>query len=49
MDGRPAMFAGMLEGIIANGETFRETLGRHGIEVVTPREAIARAKAALGV
>ncbi|WP_448595010.1 type I-B CRISPR-associated protein Cas7/Cst2/DevR [Thermoflexus hugenholtzii] len=49
VDGRPAMFAGMLEGVIANGVAVRETLGRHGIEVVTPREAIARAKAALGV
>jgi len=49
VDGRPAMFAGMLEGVIANGEAVQETLGRHGIEVVTPREAIARAKAALGV
>jgi CRISPR-associated protein Cst2 len=48
-DERPAVFAGMLEGVIANGETVRETLARHGIEVVTPREAIARAKAALGV
>ncbi|WP_322801929.1 type I-B CRISPR-associated protein Cas7/Cst2/DevR [Thermoflexus sp.] len=48
-DERPAVFAGMLEGVIANGEAVRETLGRHGIEVVTPREAIARAKAALGV
>ncbi|WP_448591782.1 type I-B CRISPR-associated protein Cas7/Cst2/DevR [Thermoflexus hugenholtzii] len=48
-DERPAVFAGMLEGVIANGEAVRETLARHGIEVVTPREAIARAKAALGV
>ncbi|WP_376790340.1 type I-B CRISPR-associated protein Cas7/Cst2/DevR [Thermoflexus sp.] len=49
VDGRPAMFAGMLEGVIANGEVVREIMGRHGIEVVTPREAIARAKATLGV
>lgn len=49
IDGRPALFAGMLEGIVANGEAVREILSRHGIEVATPREAIARAKAALGV
>ncbi len=49
MDGRPALFAGMLEGVVANGEAVREVLSRHGIEIVTPREAIARAKAALGV
>jgi CRISPR-associated protein Cst2 len=48
-DERPAVLAGMLEGVIANGEAVRETLARHGIEVVTPRETIARAKAALGV
>jgi len=49
VDGRPALFAGMLEGVVANGEAVREVLARHGLEVTTPREAIARAKAALGV
>ncbi len=47
--GRPALFAGMLEGIVANAQDVRAVLARHGIEVVTPREAIAQAKAAAGV
>lgn len=49
VDGRPALFAGMLEGVVANAEEVREVLARHGVEVVTPREAIAQAKAAAGV
>lgn len=49
VDGRPALFAGMLEGVVANAQDVRAVLARHGIEVVTPREAIAQAKAAAGV
>ena len=48
-DGRPALLAGMLEGIIANASEVREVLARHGVEVTTPREAIERAKAWVGV
>lgn len=49
VNGRPALFAGMLEGIVANADRIREVLAQHGIEITTPREAIDRAKAALGV
>jgi len=48
-DGRPALAAGMLDGIIANAGEVREVLARHGIDVTTPREAIERVKAWLGV
>ncbi len=48
-DGRPALAAGMLDGIIANAGEVREVLARHGIDVTTPREAIERVKAWLEV
>lgn len=48
-DGRPALAAGMLDGIIANAGEVREVLAHHGIEVTTPREAIERVKVLLGV
>ncbi|MER3467336.1 MAG: type I-B CRISPR-associated protein Cas7/Cst2/DevR [Thermoflexus sp.] len=48
-EGRPALFAGMLEGIVDNAEAVRHLLTRQGIPITTPREAIAQAKAALGV
>ena len=48
-DGRPALWAGLLEGSVDNADEVRRVLKQAGVPVVTPRQAIAAAKAALGV
>ncbi|HXG41397.1 MAG TPA: type I-B CRISPR-associated protein Cas7/Cst2/DevR [Dehalococcoidia bacterium] len=49
IDGRPAIWAGLLDGSIANAEAVASTLRQVGVPVSTPRQAIEAAKAALGV
>ncbi|HIE09477.1 MAG TPA: type I-B CRISPR-associated protein Cas7/Cst2/DevR [Armatimonadetes bacterium] len=49
VDGRPALFAGMINGLLANEEEIKGALERRGIPIHTPRGAIEEAQKALGI
>ncbi len=49
LDGRPAIFAGMLNGLLENEKEVREVLERRSIPILTPRSAVDEAKRALGI
>ena len=49
VNGRRAIFAGMLNGLLGNEAEVREALEERGIPVTTPRRAIEEAQRALGV
>lgn len=49
VDGKPAWWAGMVDGIVANPDEVGLALQELGVPVMTPRQAIEAAKAALGL
>ncbi len=49
VDGRPALFAGMISDLVSNEEEVRKALEERGIPVLTPRKAVEEAERALGV
>lgn len=49
LDGRPAIFAGMLNGLLENEEEVRELLEGRSISILSPRAAIDEAKKAMGI
>ncbi len=49
LNGRRALWAGVLDGSVGNAAALRATLERSGVPIATPRQAIAAAKDALGV
>jgi len=49
IEGRPAIWAGLLEGSIGNADAISSALQQAGVPLGLPREAVQAAKAALGV
>lgn len=48
-DDRPALWAGMVDGIVDNAAEVRQVLQEAGVPILTPREAISAVKQALGI
>jgi len=48
-DGKPALWAGMVDGIVNNAEEVRQVLQETGVPILTPCEAISAVKQALGI
>lgn len=48
-DGKPALWAGMVDGIVDNAAEVRQVLQEAGVPILTPREAINAVKQALGI
>jgi len=49
VDGKAAVYAGMIRGLLENEDEVEEILKSRGIEIVSPREAIERAEKSLGL
>lgn len=49
VEGKPAWWAGMVDGIVDNADEMRSVLQGLGVPILTPRQAIDGAKQALGV
>jgi CRISPR-associated protein Cst2 len=47
VDGKPALWAGMVDGIVDNTVEVRQALQKAGVPIMTPREAINAVKQAL--
>jgi len=48
VDGKPALWAGMVDGIVDNADEVKKVLTDFGVPILTPRQAIDEAKKALG-
>jgi len=48
VDGNPALWAGMVDGIVDNADEVKKVLTDFGVPILTPRQAIDEAKRALG-
>jgi hypothetical protein len=47
LDNQPALWAGMIDGIIENASEVKQVLEAEGVPIMTPREAISAVKTVL--